>query len=66
MQLGFAYAAAEATGFHVFISFDFAYWNAGDVQTVAQYIQKYDASAGQLKYGGKHFVSSFVGCVLLP
>lgn len=28
-QLGYAYAAAEATGFKVFISFDFAYWTAG-------------------------------------
>lgn len=60
-QLGFAYAAAEATGFKVFISFDFAYWNAGDVQAIGQYLQKFDSSAGQLKYNGKNFVSSFVG-----
>lgn len=28
-QLGFAYAAAQALGFKVFLSFDFGYWNSG-------------------------------------
>jgi glucan endo-1,3-alpha-glucosidase len=27
-QLGFAYAAAEALNFKVFISFDFSYWTS--------------------------------------
>ncbi|KAH7093900.1 glycosyl hydrolase family 71-domain-containing protein, partial [Auriculariales sp. MPI-PUGE-AT-0066] len=60
-QLGFAYAAAEATGFKVFISFDFAYWGGGDVAMIGDYLKKYGSMAGQLIYQDKVFVSSFVG-----
>ncbi|KAJ7716889.1 glycosyl hydrolase family 71-domain-containing protein [Mycena olivaceomarginata] len=60
-QLGFAYAAAANFGFKVFISFDFAYWNSGDVSTMATYLQTYATEPGQFMYNGAAFVSSFVG-----
>ncbi|EIW78759.1 glycoside hydrolase family 71 protein [Coniophora puteana RWD-64-598 SS2] len=60
-QLGYAYAAASATGFKVFISFDFSYWTTGDTSTIAQYINTYGAMDGQFIYNNEVFVSTFVG-----
>ncbi|KAF8175417.1 glycoside hydrolase [Mycena galopus ATCC 62051] len=44
-----------------FISFDFAYWTAGDTVTMSQYMQTYATLPGQFMYDGAAFVSSFVG-----
>jgi glucan endo-1,3-alpha-glucosidase len=60
-QLGFAYAAAEAINFKVFISFDFNYWTSADVSTIAGYINTYGTKAAQFLYNDKIFVSSFIG-----
>ncbi|KAK6967116.1 glycoside hydrolase family 71 protein [Favolaschia claudopus] len=60
-QLGLAYAAAANTGFKVFISFDFAYWTAGDTNMMSSYLQKYATLPGQFMYNSAAFVSSFVG-----
>ncbi|KAH8928031.1 glycoside hydrolase family 71 protein [Atractiella rhizophila] len=60
-QLENAYNAAAATGFKVFISFDFAYWTNGDFGTISSYLQTYATRAGQYKYNNKAFVSTFVG-----
>ncbi|KAJ7866176.1 glycoside hydrolase family 71 protein [Mycena leptocephala] len=60
-QLGFAYAAAANVGFKVFISFDFAYWTAGDTSTMTTYMQTYATQPGQFMYNNAAFVSSFVG-----
>ncbi|KAJ7364618.1 glycoside hydrolase family 71 protein [Mycena albidolilacea] len=60
-QLGFAYAAAANVGFKVFISFDFAYWTAGDTSTMSSYMKTYATQPGQFLYNNAAFVSSFVG-----
>jgi hypothetical protein len=63
-QLDLAYAAAEKTGFKVFMSFDFAYYkvdNPDDLKNMADKIKKYGAHAGQYLVDGKPLVSSFMG-----
>ncbi|KAK5998867.1 Mutanase [Cladobotryum mycophilum] len=60
-QLDNAYQAAEQTGFKMFISFDFAYWNAGDTQTIIDLVKKYVNSPAQAVYNGGAIVSTFVG-----
>ncbi|KAJ6515281.1 glycoside hydrolase family 71 protein [Mycena sanguinolenta] len=60
-QLGYAYAAAGNVSFKVFISFDFAYWTAGDTATMSTYMQTYATQPGQFMYSNSAFVSSFVG-----
>ncbi|KZV91681.1 glycoside hydrolase family 71 protein [Exidia glandulosa HHB12029] len=61
LQLAYAYTAAETTGFKVFLSFDFAYWNNDDLNTIASYLRTFAARTGQLKIGDKSFVSTFFG-----
>ncbi|TGO22814.1 hypothetical protein BPAE_0154g00250 [Botrytis paeoniae] len=60
-QLALAYQAAEETGFHVFISFDFAYWNNGNTNNITDYMNKYSSHPGQMQYNGGAMVSTFVG-----
>ncbi|KAF9892149.1 hypothetical protein FE257_002555 [Aspergillus nanangensis] len=60
-QLANAYAAANETGFKVFISFDFAYWTNGDTAEITSYMQKYSAHPAQFQYNGAALVSTFVG-----
>ncbi|KAH8914174.1 carbohydrate-binding module family 20 protein, partial [Atractiella rhizophila] len=60
-QLGFAYAAGEVTGFKMFISFDFVYWNSGDSATIASYLRTYGNKAAAYKYNNAVFVSTFIG-----
>ncbi|KAF7956672.1 hypothetical protein EAE96_004005 [Botrytis aclada] len=60
-QLALAYQAAEETGFHVFISFDFAYWNNGNTNNITDYMNKYASHPGQMQYNGGAVVSTFVG-----
>ncbi|KAF7972830.1 hypothetical protein HWV62_16928 [Athelia sp. TMB] len=60
-QLGYAYAAAEALGFKVFLSFDFSYWNASSTADIAGYISTYGALPAQFMYNGDVFVSTFNG-----
>lgn len=59
---------AAQLGFKLFISFDFAYWNNGDVGAIADYVRRYGALPAQLKVsdagtgaGARIFVSTFVG-----
>lgn len=61
VQLGYAYAAAEALSFKVFLSFDFSYWTSGDATTIAGYINTYGPKAAQFTYNSEVFVSSFIG-----
>ncbi|KZP09492.1 carbohydrate-binding module family 20 protein [Athelia psychrophila] len=60
-QLGYAYAAAEALGFKVFLSFDFGYWNSGDTSEIASYVNTYGVLPAQFIYNNEIFVSTFVG-----
>ncbi|KAM0181974.1 hypothetical protein ACHAPF_001500 [Botrytis cinerea] len=60
-QLALAYQAAEETGFHVFISFDFAYWNNGNTNNITDYMNQYASHPGQMQYNGGAVVSTFVG-----
>ncbi|KAM0160862.1 hypothetical protein ACHAQE_004456 [Botrytis cinerea] len=60
-QLALAYRAAEETGFHVFISFDFAYWNNGNTNNITDYMNQYASHPGQMQYNGGAVVSTFVG-----
>ncbi|KAG4035498.1 hypothetical protein MFRU_001g02670 [Monilinia fructicola] len=60
-QLALAYQAASETGFHVFISFDFAYWNNGNTNNITDYMNKYASHPGQMQYNGGAIVSTFVG-----
>ncbi|KZV79724.1 glycoside hydrolase [Exidia glandulosa HHB12029] len=67
-QLGLAYSMAAQLGFKLFISFDFSYWNNGDVGAIASYMQRYGTLPAQLKVsadgsgpGDRIFVSTFVG-----
>ncbi|EIW78824.1 glycoside hydrolase family 71 protein [Coniophora puteana RWD-64-598 SS2] len=60
-QLGYAYDAAAALNFSVFISFDFHYWTNDDVAAIAQNLTAYSAKPAQFKVGEAAFVSSFVG-----
>jgi len=64
-QLGFAYDSAAKNGMQVFISFDFAWWNAaGSATAVGQKIAAYASKPAQLKIAGKVFASSFLGDAL--
>ncbi|KZP29428.1 glycoside hydrolase family 71 protein [Athelia psychrophila] len=60
-QLGYAYAAAQALNFKVFLSFDFGYWGSGDTATIASYINTYGVLPAQFIYNNEIFVSTFVG-----
>ncbi|KAF7975500.1 hypothetical protein HWV62_9427 [Athelia sp. TMB] len=60
-QLGYAYAAAEALGFKVFLSFDFGYWSSADTSTIASYINTYGVLPAQFIYNNEIFVSTFIG-----
>jgi hypothetical protein len=63
-QLNYAYESANNNGMKVFISFDFAWYNAYDTGVatqVGQMIAKYGSRPAQLKYNNKIFASSFVG-----
>ncbi|PQE15541.1 alpha-1,3-glucanase mutanase protein [Rutstroemia sp. NJR-2017a WRK4] len=60
-QLALAYQAASEVGFHVFISFDFAYWNNGNTNNITDYMNKYASHPGQMQYNGGAVVSTFVG-----
>ncbi|KAI0541346.1 glycoside hydrolase family 71 protein [Xylaria digitata] len=51
-QLANAYQAAEELDFKMFISFDFAYWNAGDTEDIIEIVRNYNDGA---------IVSTFVG-----
>lgn len=62
LQLGFAYQSAANNDMKVFISFDFAWYNAdSSAAVVGQKIAAYASKAGQLKVGDKTVASSFVG-----
>lgn len=60
-QLNFAYAAAQATGFKVFISFDFNWYKSSDTTGVSTMLKKYINNPAQYKVEGKPFVSTFSG-----
>lgn len=61
-QLGYAYESAANNGMHVFISFDFNWYDPkSDAAKVGQMIGKYGALPAQLKVDGKVFASSFAG-----
>jgi hypothetical protein len=64
-QLGFAYDSAAKNGMKVFISFDFAWWNAGgSASAVGQKIAAYGSKPAQFKVSNKVFASSFLGDAL--
>ncbi len=60
-QLDLGYAAAQAIGFDVFISFDFNWYQISDVSGVATMLGGYVGHPAQLLVDGKPFVSSFIG-----
>ncbi len=60
-QLDLAYAAAQAVGFYVFISFDFNWYTTSDVSGVATMLKRYIGQPAQLLVDGKPFVSTFIG-----
>lgn len=61
-QLRLAYAAAEATKFKVFISFDFNWYKPAEgAKPVADMLKKYIGSPAQYRVDGKPFVSTFIG-----
>lgn len=60
-QLANAYAAAQQLGFHVFISFDFSYWNDGDTQIITNLLSQYASHPAQAQYNGGALVSTFIG-----
>ncbi|KAJ7901169.1 glycoside hydrolase family 71 protein [Mycena olivaceomarginata] len=64
-QLDLAYTAADNVDFKVFLSFDFAYWQNEDINTMAAYVQNYATRPGQVMYPRQGqpaaFVSSFLG-----
>ncbi|KAI5803928.1 glycoside hydrolase [Geopyxis carbonaria] len=60
-QLDLAYAAAEAVGFTVFISFDQLCCGAWPVEQVSEYINAHKDSGAQFKVDSKPFVSTFEG-----
>lgn len=64
-QLGYAYTSAANNGMKVFISFDFAWWNAANgAVAVGQKIAAYASKPAQFKIGTKVFASSFIGDAL--
>lgn len=60
-QLANAYQAASEVDFKVFPSFDFSYWNNGDTDQIAAYMQNYSGHPAQMQYNGGAVVSTFVG-----
>jgi glucan endo-1,3-alpha-glucosidase len=60
-QLANAFKAAGDLGFTAFISFDFAYWTAGDQAEMVDYLSNYTALDAHAKYNGGAIVSTFVG-----
>jgi len=60
-QLANAYDAAAQLGFHVFISFDFAYWSNGDTAEITSILANYSSHPGQAYYNDGALVSTFVG-----
>ncbi|KAF7331323.1 hypothetical protein MKEN_00009700 [Mycena kentingensis (nom. inval.)] len=62
IRLANAYAAATQVGnFHVFVSFDFAYWTAGETGTIMEVLRNYTFLPSQALYNGRPIVSTFVG-----
>lgn len=60
-QLGYAYAAAAALDFKVFLSFDFSYWSSADTSLIAGNITQYASQSSQFTYNNEVFVSTFIG-----
>ncbi|RXK40038.1 hypothetical protein M231_02678 [Tremella mesenterica] len=61
-QLTLAYQAAQQVpGFWLFISFDFNWYQIGQVSDVATKLKTYGSQSSQLKVDGKVFVSTFIG-----
>lgn len=60
-QLDNAFAAADAAGFHLFFSFDYAGHGAWPMNTVTALLDKYGDRGSHYKYKGKTFVSTFEG-----
>lgn len=60
-QLANAYEAAGQLGFHVFVSFDFAYWSNGDTDEITSILGNYSAHPAQAYYNGGALASTFVG-----
>lgn len=60
-QLANAYEAAKQMGFHVFVSFDFAYWSNGDTDIITDLMRNYSSHPAQAYYGDGALVSTFVG-----
>ncbi|GFZ45004.1 glucan endo-1,3-alpha-glucosidase [Saitozyma sp. JCM 24511] len=60
-QLTNAYAAAQAVGFNVFISFDFNWYSTSDVSQVASIVSQFVGQPAQFLVDGMPFVSSFIG-----
>jgi glucan endo-1,3-alpha-glucosidase len=60
-QLTNAYAAAQAVGFNVFISFDFNWYSTSDVSAVASIVSQFVGQPAQFLVDGMPFVSSFIG-----
>ncbi|KAJ5589692.1 alpha-1-3-glucanase/mutanase [Penicillium hetheringtonii] len=60
-QLQLAYDSAARNSMKVFISFDFNWWNTGQVWAIGQKISQYADKPAQLMVDNKVFVSSFAG-----
>ncbi|KAJ3498334.1 hypothetical protein NLG97_g1206 [Lecanicillium saksenae] len=60
-QLANAYEAAADLGFHVFVSFDFAYWGDNDAADITSILRNYSSHPGQAYYNGGALASTFVG-----
>ncbi|GMK53453.1 hypothetical protein CspeluHIS016_0100390 [Cutaneotrichosporon spelunceum] len=60
-QLNKAYAAAEAVGFKVFLSFDFNWWGVNDVNQVVAQLKSYIGKPAQYMVNGQPLLSSFAG-----
>ncbi|KAJ5827408.1 hypothetical protein N7447_004171 [Penicillium robsamsonii] len=60
-SVAMAFTAAEAKGFRLFFSFDYAGNGPWDQDVVTSMIQKYSSSSSYFQYEGKPFVSTFEG-----
>jgi hypothetical protein len=60
-QLQLAYDSAANNDMKVFISFDFNWWNIGQVTAIGQKVAQYGDKPAQLIVDNKIFVSSFAG-----
>ncbi|KAJ6014734.1 hypothetical protein N7540_009325 [Penicillium herquei] len=58
-SLAMAFTAAEAKGFRLFFSFDYAGNGPWDLEVFTSMIQKYSSSSSYFQYNGKPFVSTF-------